>query len=366
MYNLGDSHPFSPKRIQMLIELLQEWNLYKEPLQPKPISPQELKTIHDEKYINVVEEVSSGTKINGVDLFGLGTSDNPIFEGMAEGARYQAGGTLLGAQLLIENKANKVLQFGGGFHHAHKNMAAGFCVYNDISIAIKEMTNKGWHVAYLDIDVHHGDGVQEMFYSDGQVMTISVHETGEFLFPGSGWIHELGSGMGRHLKLNVPLEPFSEGDSYLYVLNKVIEPALNWFKPNALIVQAGADAHFSDPLADNLLTTFDYEKIFKKIIELADTNCNGKILFTFGGGYSPTATPRVWALLYLIMNNMKIPEHLPENWRTRWQQLLEKPIPETLHDELHAYEQIQRKEEIYSTNKDVVRRLMDSVAQHWF
>lgn len=365
MYNLGDSHPFSPKRVQMLIELLQEWNLYPEPIQPDPVLPEMLKIIHDENYIDVVEQVSSGKKVNGIDIFGLGTSDNPIFEGMAEGARYQVGGTLLGAQLLIEDRANRVLQLGGGFHHAHYKMAAGFCVYNDAALAIKEMTKKGWHVAYLDIDVHHGDGVQEMFYSEGEVMTISVHESGEFLFPGKGWIHELGRGMGRHLKLNIPLEPFSEGDSYLLALDKVIEPALSWFKPNALVVQAGADAHFSDPLADNLLTTFDYEKIFKRIIEFADINCNGKVLFTFGGGYSPTATPRVWALLYLIMNNIEIPKYLPENWRTRWQQILGKQIPETLHDTLPAYENIPRKEEILKTNKDVMRRLMDSVAQHW-
>jgi acetoin utilization protein AcuC len=365
MYNLGESHPFSPRRIEMLIELLKEWGVYSEPIEPIPINPNDLKAIHDEKYIEVIEKLSANISTDGAEAFGLGTSDNPIVEGMAEGARYQVGGSVLGAKLLIDNKADKVLQLGGGFHHAHQNLAAGFCLYNDLSMAIKTMVNHGWHVAYIDIDVHHGDGVQEMFYSDGNVMTISVHESGEYLFPGKGWTHELGQGIGRSLKLNIPLEPFSEGDSYFEVLDKVIKPALFWFKPDALVVQAGADAHFSDPLADNLLTTYDYEKIFKKIIELADNSCKGKVLFTLGGGYSSTATPRIWALLYLIINNLDIPEHLPENWRNRWEKILNKPIPTKLHDKLPGYDVIPRREEIVKINNDLIVRLMDSVAQHW-
>ena len=366
LYNLGDEHPFSPQRAQMLIELLEEWNVYKQPIEPELIEPELLKVTHDENYIDVVEKASKGIKTPNAENFNLGTADNPIVEGMAEGARYQVAGTLLGAKLLLENKANKVISFGGGFHHAHKNMAAGFCVYNDLAVAIKEMTAKGWHVAYLDIDVHHGDGVQEMFYDDDKVMTISIHESGEFLFPGSGWIHELGQGGGRSLKLNIPLEPFSEGDSYLMAIDKVVKPALSWFRPNALIVQAGADAHFSDPLADNLLTTQDYEKIFNEIINISKMFCNNKVLFTFGGGYSPTATPRVWALLYLLLNNIDIPEYLPENWIAKWEKILNKPIPKTLHDTLPAFDAIPRKEEILNTNKDTIRRLMDSVSQYWF
>ena len=366
LYNLGSEHPFSPQRAQMLIELLQEWNVYKEPLSPTSISQEALLNIHDKDYIEAVEKVSKKINVKDIEKYNLGTADNPIVEEMAEGARYQVGGTVLGAKLLLENKAKKVITLGGGFHHAHYNSAAGFCVYNDLAAAIKQMTNNGRHVAYLDIDVHHGDGVQEMFYSDENVMTISIHESGEFLFPGSGWVHELGKGGGRSLKLNVPLEPFSEGDSYLMTLEKVVKPALSFFRPHALIVQAGADAHYSDPLADNLLTTFDYQKIFNEIINLTDTFCNGNVLFTFGGGYSPTATPRVWALLYLIVNKMEIPEFLPESWRNKWEKILNQPIPKTLHDSLPAFEKIPRKEEILNTNKDTITRLMDSVALNWF
>lgn len=349
----------------MLIELLKEWKLYKDPISPNPIDPNTLTVIHNENYIEAVERCSKGIVPKDIEKFGLGNSDNPIINGMAEGARYQVGGTLLGAKLLLENKASKVLQLGGGFHHAHYNIAAGFCIYNDLSMAIHEMVKSGWHVAYLDIDVHHGDGVQEMFYTNGNVMTISIHESGEYLFPGKGWLHELGQGIGRSLKLNVPIEPFSEGNTYFEVLEKVVKPALAWFRPDALIVQAGADAHFSDPLADNLLTTHDYEKIFKDLIIMSDNYSKGNILFTLGGGYSPTATPRIWALLYLILNNFEIPEKLPVNWKKKWEKILRKKIPETLHDKLPAYEPIPRQNEIININRDLIRRLMDSVAPYW-
>ena len=221
LYNLGDSHPFSPLRVQMVIELLKDLNIYQEPSLPNLIEPSWIKKIHDSNYVDIVEKLSTGENIENHEDFGLGTSDNPIVMGMAEGARYQTAGTLFGAQLLTKGEARKVLQLGGGFHHAHYKYASGFCLYNDLAAAIQQMTEFGWHVVYLDIDVHHGDGVQELFYDNGNVMTISVHESGEYLFPGRGWVHELGKGIGRSLKLNIPLEPFSEGNSYFEVIEKV-------------------------------------------------------------------------------------------------------------------------------------------------
>lgn len=364
-YDLGPEHPFSPLRVEMVIDLLKELNVPFNYIEPEIVSPDLLTQIHNKEYVDLVEAVSKGEEIPNYSDFGLGTADNPIVKGMAEGARYLAGGALLGAKLLIEGKANKVLQLGGGFHHAHKKLAAGFCLYNDLALAIKAMTNAGWHVAYLDIDVHHGDGVQEIFYTDDKVMTISIHESGEFLFPGTGWVYELGSGMGRSLKLNLPLEPFTEGDSYLEVINKAVEPALAYFKPDALVVQTGADAHFADPLADLMLTTHDYEKIYRRIFELADENCKGRALFTLGGGYCPRATSRIWTILYFIFNNIPLPEKLPDTWRKRWEKRLNKPFPETLHDQLPAFDPIPRKEEVVKHNKDVVQRLMDAVAPDW-
>ncbi len=364
-YDLGSEHPFNPVRAEMVLDFLIRTGNLKQPLKPEPVSPEDLTVIHDKSYIDVVEAVSRGENSKNIEDFGLGTLDNPIMQGMAEGARLQIGGTVLGARLLTENKADKVLQMGGGFHHAHKNLAAGFCIYNDLALAVNEMVNAGWHVVYLDLDVHHGDGVQEIFYSNEKVMTISIHESGEFLFPGTGWLHELGKGMGRSLKLNVPLEPFTEGESYLEIINGIVEPALKWFKPDALIVQAGADAHFSDPLADLMLTTQDFEKIYRRVIELVNLYCKGKALFTFGGGYSITATPRIWILLYLILFELEIPERLPSDWRNYWQEKINNELPEFLHDTLPAFQPIARKAEINKHNRELIQRLMDAVVPYW-
>jgi len=364
-YDLGPEHPFSPLRVEMVLDLLKELDIQTDIIQPEPVAPEELEVIHSRDYIQVVEALSKGEIREKAEAFGFGSQDNPIVLGMAEGARYQVGGTLLGAKLLVENKASKVLQFGGGFHHAHKNLAAGFCIYNDLALAIKYMTDRGWHVAYLDIDVHHGDGVQEMFYSDENVMTISMHESGEYLFPGTGWLYELGQGMGRSMKLNLPLEPFTEGDSYLEVLEGVVIPALEWFRPDAIVIQTGADPHFSDPLADLLLTTQDFERLFKKIFQIVDNHCKGKALFTLGGGYSITATSRIWTLLYLLLNNIDLPVELPEKWRKRWEEKLGKPMPKYLHDKIPAYDPIPRKPEIVRHNKELIQRLMDRVSGDW-
>ena len=349
----------------MVIDLLSELGLLKDPIKPKPLDPDDLIKVHDEDYIQAVENASLGKQTPGLEKFGLGTVDNPVVIGMAEGARYQAGGTVLGARLLIDDKAKKVLQLGGGFHHARRRSAEGFCVYNDLALAINEMISSGMHVVYLDIDVHHGDGVQEIFYSSDKVMTISIHESGEYLFPGTGWLHELGQGTGRSLKLNMPLEPFTEGDSYLEVLDGVIAHALSWYKPDALIVQAGADAHYSDPLADLMLTTRDYERMFRRLLELTDEYCGGKVLFTLGGGYSITAAPRIWTILYCILLDLDLPVSLPENWRQRWQKKIGKELPEFLADPGHAFEPIPRKAEIVRHNKELIRRITDAVAPYW-
>ena len=364
-YDLGSGHPFDPIRTEMVLDFLNITECLKTPLKPEPVTPEYLSSVHDESYIRVVEAISCGENLKNIEDYGLGTLDNPVINGMAEGARAQIGGTVLGARLLIENKCNKVLQFGGGFHHAHRSLAAGFCIYNDLALAIKEMTRNNLHVVYLDLDVHHGDGVQEIFYSDENVMTISIHESGEYLFPGTGWIHELGNGIGRALKLNVPLEPFTEGESYLEIINNIVEPALKWFKPDMLVVQAGADAHFSDPLADLMLTTQDFEKIYRRVLELINQYSNGKVLFTLGGGYSKTATPRIWILLYLVLFGMTIPERLPDEWRLKWQKKINKELPAFLYDPVPAYDQIPRKPKIVKHNHELIQRLMDAVSPYW-
>jgi len=364
-YDLGPEHPFSPVRGRMLLELLEALGVELDPVRPEPLPPEALLAVHEKAYVDAVEAASRGESLDDPGRWGLGTADNPIVPGMAEGARAIAGGTVLGARLLVEGETRRVLQLGGGLHHARPAMASGFCLYNDLALAIHEMVSAGWHVAYIDIDVHHGDGVQEIFYGSDRVLTLSLHETGEYLFPGTGWLHEMGRGMGRGLTLNLPLEPFTEGDTYREVLVEIADAALSWFRPDAVVVQAGADAHFSDPLADLMLTTRDYEAIYRDLLRIVDRTAHGRVLFTLGGGYSLAATPRIWAILALVLLGLPVPERLPEAWRTRWSERLGIELPETLHDPGNPYEPIPRRPEVLRADREALRRLLDAVAPIW-
>jgi acetoin utilization protein AcuC len=344
-YDLGPEHPFSPARVDMVLDLLRELGVTPELEPPAQSSPEELLEVHDADYVRAVEAASGGQLAGDLAGLGLGTPDNPIVPGMAGAARWLAGGTLHGARAIAAGEADVVLQLGGGMHHARRRLASGFCLYNDLALAIRHLVGARMRVAYVDIDVHHGDGVQEILYADEDVLTLSLHESGEYLFPGSGWPHELGQGMGRGLKLNVPLEPFTEGPSYLAALERVAGPALDFFRPDALVVQAGADTHHLDPLADLMLTTHDYERVVRLLLDLAGQHTRGRALFTLGGGYSPAATPRLWAILYLVLHGL--------------------PVPEALHDPADPYPAIPRRAEIEGRNRVMVDRLLDAVARYW-
>jgi len=365
-YDLGPEHPFSPLRLDMTLDLLAALGHPLDPVAARPAEPDDLHAVHDPEYVTAVESACGAVADVAAARFGLGTPDTPVVAGLAEAARWIAGGTAVAARLAAEGDGSRVLQLGGGFHHARRRLAAGFCIYNDLAFALRGIAQRRTRVAYLDLDVHHGDGVQEILYADENVMTISLHESGEYLFPGSGWLHELGQGMGRGLKLNLPLEPFTEGDGYLEALRRTVEPALEFFRPDLLMVQAGADAHFSDPLADLMLTTRDYERIFRQVLGFADSYCGGRVVFTLGGGYAPTATARVWAILALVLGGHEVPETTPPEWRKAWANRLGVPAPELLHDPPDAFEPVPRRAEIDRHNLQLVERLMDAVAPLWW
>lgn len=364
-YSFGENHSFSPLRVEILLDLLAALGHGVVTVAPRAATRDEILGVHEERYVRAVEAMSAGELVAGHEEFGLGTPDNPAFPGMDEAARWQVGGTLLGARLVGEEGEKRVLQLGGGLHHARPGAASGFCVYNDLAIAARYLRSNGLRVAYLDIDVHHGDGVQEILYSDRRVMTISLHESGAYLFPGTGEIFEIGEGAARGLKLNVPLEPFTEGDSYLEVLEAVVPVALSRYCPDVLLVQAGADAHFDDPLADLMLTTRDYERIFRDILAWADEHASGRVLFTLGGGYSLKATPRVWAILYCVIHDLPLPGELPEAWRKKWSSVLGNDPPAHLHDSDPAYPPLPNREEIAHRNLHQARRLMEAVGHYW-
>ena len=365
-YAFGKDHPFSPVRVEMTLDLLQALGHPVQPVEPCPAARGDVLRVHEEYYVRRVEALSEGQPVADGEEYGLGTPDNPVFPGMDEAARWLVGGTLHGARLICEQGRKRVLQLGGGLHHARRNFASGFCIYNDLAVAIDYLTRQGLWVAYLDIDVHHGDGVQQIVYEDKRVMTISLHESGKYLFPGTGEIHELGSGVGRGLKLNLPLEPFTEGDSYIEIFEHVVPAALQQFRPGVLVVQAGADAHFDDPLADLMLNTHTYESVFRRILELADQYTAGRVLFTLGGGYSLRAAPRVWTILYLVIHDLPLVNELPEAWREKWKGTLGMDAPETLHDPNPGHADIPNRPEIEHRNLQVAHRLLDAARHYWF
>ena len=364
-YSFGEKHPFSPVRVDMTLDLIEALGHPVETVEPEPATREDLLTSHTDVYVRCVEEMSAGRHVPDAPTYGLGTQDTPAFPGMDEAARWLVGGTLHGARLIAEGTSKRVLQLGGGLHHAGRSLASGFCIYNDLAVAIKSLVSRGLRIAYIDIDVHHGNGVQEILYEDPGVMTVSLHESGQYLFPGSGEVRELGAGASRGLKLNVPLQPFTAGDSYREVFEQVLPPALRHFRPDVLVVQAGADAHYDDPLADLMLTTDDYEALFRQILEWADLFASGRVLFTLGGGYSFGAAPRIWAILYVLMHDLPLAADVPESWRSKWQRALGEALPQSFHDPRPDPPGNPSRYEIAHRNRQVAERLLDLARQYW-
>ncbi|WP_243302240.1 acetoin utilization protein AcuC [Geothrix oryzisoli] len=364
-YDFGPEHPFTPARLGMLLDLIHGLGYPTAPIAPPAATREEILSVHDEAFVAMVEALDRGETVPEAEQFGLGTPDNPIFPGMDLAARWLVGGTLHGARLLMAGTDTRVLQLGGGLHHAQKNRAAGFCMYNDLAVAIRAFVDHGWRVAYLDIDLHHGDGVQNLFYDNDRVLTISLHETGHYLYPGTGHIQELGTGSARGLSVNIPFEPFTEAESYLEAFEDVVPRALEWFSPHVLVVQAGADAHFADPLGDLALTTQAFQQLYRRILALAGAHAHGRTLFTLGGGYEAQVVARVWTILYLTLMELPIPEDLPQAWLDRWRHLLGPEVGSTLHDPVPAFPELAGREERKRRNRDVVSRLMDSLFRYW-
>lgn len=367
-YNFGPEHPFSPLRQQMLTDLLvrlgHDASAF---VEPPPATREEVRSVHAEALVEQVEAASAGAARPEANQFGLGTMDVPVFDGMDDAARALVGGTLHAARMVADGEADEVLQLGGGLHHAQHALASGFCVYNDLSVAIRELRRRGLRVAYLDVDVHHGDGVQWIHYDERDVLTISLHEAGRYLFPGTGAVRELGEGDGHGYTLNVPLEPATTDASYLEAFEAVVPHALSWFQPDVLVVQCGADNHYRDPLADLLMTTAGFETLFRRIRDVVRESCGGRAVYTLGGGYDPDAAVRVWALLYLLLQDAELPRTLPGPWVSHWEMTLRRSLTYTLHDPAVAFDlSDERRSAIARQNHRNAMRLMETAAPLWY
>jgi len=279
----------------------------------------DLLLVHDAAYIDAVRRAGNSPE-TWRGAFGIGSGDTPAFLHMHEVSAEIAGASIRALDDVLAETCGRAFSPAGGLHHAHRSHASGFCVYNDAAIAIAHATAKapGLRVAYVDVDVHHGDGVQDAFYNRADVLTISLHESGRYLFPGTGRIVETGTGEGEGYAINLPLPPEAADDALALAIESVVAPAVRAFGPDVIFAQLGADSHQADPLADLCTTVEGQYHNALRLTQLADEVCGGKIAAVGGGGYdSFSAVPRAWACAMAALLGAPVPERLPESWRAQ-------------------------------------------------
>ncbi|EEL26756.1 Acetoin utilization protein acuC [Bacillus cereus Rock1-15] len=326
---------------------------------------EEIAYVHTEEYINAVKRAGEGKLEKSIAMtYGLGTEDTPMFPNMHEASALLVGGTLTAVDAVLSGKVKHALNLGGGLHHGFRGKASGFCIYNDSSIAMKYIQKKyGLRVLYIDTDAHHGDGVQWSFYDDPNVCTISLHETGRYLFPGTGAVNERGQGNGYSYSFNVPLDAFTEDESFLKSYRTVVKEVAAYFKPDIILTQNGADAHYYDPLTHLCATMNIYREIPKLAREIANEYCDGRWIAVGGGGYDHwRVVPRAWALIWLEMNNIQnISGYLPPEWIEAWKGQAETELPLTWEDPDNMYKPIPRKPEIEEKNALTVAKSLEII-----
>ncbi len=316
-HDLGESHPFDPRRLLLTVELMRAYGVLdpEAALAPRAAAEDELLLVHSPGYVEAVRESSDwGSGLQPAP--GLGTDDNPIFPGMQEVAELTCGASILAVEEVVSGRSRRTFSIAGGLHHAHRSRAAGFSVYNDpaVAIAVARRQHPGLRLLYLDIDAHHGDGVQEAFAGTNEVMTISVHESGVWLFPGTGFAGEIGYGDGEGYSVNVPLPPVAGDVSFENVFDSVVEPLTRAFSPDVIVAQLGVDAHQLDPQADLVVTLEGYRSAVRRIIALADDCCEGRLAALGGGGYNLATVPRAWTGVMADLLGTKLPDEIPAEW----------------------------------------------------
>ncbi|WP_421380551.1 acetoin utilization protein AcuC [Bacillus salacetis] len=368
-YRFSDNHPFNQFRLKLTIDLLKETGALKEDdiVEPRMASDEELHLIHDPSFVSAVKAAGSGNlPPDKAESYGIGTEDTPIFKGMHEASSLMVGGTLTAVDWVMEGKSKHAAHFGGGLHHGFKGKASGFCIYNDSSVAIKYMQEKyGARVLYIDTDAHHGDGVQWSFYDDPDVCTLSIHETGRYLFPGTGNINERGHGKGYGYSFNIPLDAFTEDDSWLQAYETSFREVIKFFKPDVILSQNGTDAHYYDPLTHLSSTMKIYREIPRITHELAHQYCDGRWIAVGGGGYDIwRVVPRAWSLLWMEMieRNESL-SHFPKVWTERWQEKAPVTLPASWDDPPGIYPEIPRKPEITEKNAQTVEKALYQLRQ---
>lgn len=279
---------------------------------------------------------------------------------MHEASALLVGGTLTAVDAVMTGQSLHALNLGGGLHHGFRGKASGFCIYNDSSVAIKYLQKKyGARVLYVDTDAHHGDGVQWSFYDDPDVCTLSIHETGRYLFPGTGTINERGQGKGYGYSFNIPVDAFTEDESWLECYKASFKEVIEYFKPDVILTQNGADSHYYDPLTHLSATMKIFREIPKLAHEMAHKYCEGRWIAVGGGGYDIwRVVPRAWARVWLEMTDNDISGPLSKEWLDSWQPESPVPLPAEWDDMEDIYEPIPRKPEITEKNALTLEKVL--------
>ena len=312
---LREDHPLRPVRLRYTYELLEALGAFNGKtsllVEPRFATVDELLTIHTPGYVDAVKRYSDGGSIQDGAQYGFtAQGDNPVFPGMYEAALLSTGASVQAAEMVADGTVRVAFNSSGGLHHAMAGHASGFCVFNDPAVAINALRRRGLRVVYVDIDAHHGDGVQAAFYGDDDVMTISLHESGRYLFPGTGEVDEVGTGKGRGYSVNVPLFPYTDDDVFLEAFDAVVPPLIDAFKPDVLATQLGIDTYMTDPLTHLALSTTGYVALVRRFSDM------GYPWLAFGGGgYDVDAVARGWALAYGEMVGRQWPDSIPESVR---------------------------------------------------
>lgn len=339
-YRFVRGHPLNPRRLELTVSLIRSLGLIggeqRPVLPPREASDEELLLVHDQEYITAVMRASRpGARTDaGLVHYGLGTGDVPIVEGMHAMGRGIVGSTLAAAAAVMGGRATRALSLAGGLHHAMRDRASGFCVYNDLAVAIRWMQREyGARIMYIDYDAHHGDGVQAVFYDDPGVLTVSYHESGLYLFPATGFVEELGEGDGYGFSVNVPLDARTGDASFHDAFASLVPDLADAFRPDVIVLQTGCDAHTWDPLTHLRCTTPLFEKLVKLVCQIADAHCEGRIVASGGGGYAiHSVVPRAWTLTWATLAGVSAPDGIPAAWLDEAEREAGVQLPGALRD----------------------------------
>lgn len=311
---LREDHVLQPTRLEYTYQLLEAYKAFSSTsrvIVPRPVSDEEILIFHTEDYLKAVKSLSRGERIVDPAVYNFNEEgDNPPYTGMYEAASRAVGASLTAAEMVARGDVDAAFNVAGGMHHAAPDFASGFCIFNDVAIVIKSLLKQGFKVAYIDIDAHHSDAIQDAFYSNPQVLKISLHEWGRYLFPGTGEVTEIGESNGKGFNINIPLSPLTDDRVYLRVFKELVPPLVEKFKPDIVVTQLGCDTHYLDPLTHLNLTTEGYTETILELRRLSP-----RWVALGGGGYEIGVVARSWTLAYGIMIDKEWDDEIPEEYQ---------------------------------------------------